>query len=1126
MSTTLPKKAKTAFTPLPPQQRKAAKASASSDSGKDTSSSDSGKASASSGSDKDTASSGSGKASASSGSGKDTASSGSGSVPIPEKKKGVKKNKGSEPVSAPFIHDKDNGPLNMKVSELFAAHTEQSKLDRKQSKKVKTKKALNPVLPAVANNQSGPQLVSGPFQRYFMKKNAVRLFKIGFQGLRREDPKTALVYMVDPALIDSESYTKNIKGPFPLAVWEDGANQDIIEEIGGQHRLAAFKMHLGTTLERLEAVEKALSKSISETRIAELEGEKDQLREVLMRDECSWLVALYDKALNTDQDNQQAIMLDLSTNNTLQAEIDSPEHHFNSVLMSLRCAKTSKDREAVKQVVLALQTDVTTLVQKHKDVLSIYTDLNYHELFAQNTLLPKELLESKETFWGILELFITGGLRQLEYLASPLDLPMDHGQDTWAMTILTLLEQDGILFNGDMVAKLIEFSEKAFIDHLADQMCFFGQIGSEAWNKSFLLYQASLGTECTDWVDKELKKTNLPRQDRKTYTYFSLKLKAVLHSGYMSAYPFLPPMDCKIPFLCPTFVQKLFAELKEMAPGLTLIASWFVPGLTDTQRSTKKGTNIKTHHDSAVEAIKTHMEYFQHQNTKMKGFEMQYLHNQVTKVKGFEWAYTEPVGVGEITFPNNKYSASIHLNIQWFQLIAHLLQSRTTALLGVLTPITIALEQKPTKKELGLTKNVLAPFLGIMGHWANDSLLAAKARCTRKSEFLVTHNKLRLLQKCPIKVVQDQADFVESPFTDIVLKALGLSNFNWFVTPDNNNNKDMQQRYLRCLWSEGYHHALHLAPLVHRSPQLYLLRGEILDIIQATPGLESYETWYDVEEPEQEVVKLVYKDRLLIRLAGVVARQNNTRKMDTLFNTFLKGLASNGICGVPIPLGDKSDKTKFVLHPALDYPLHKLYDRLELVLDDCSSVATGRPKYEWSEFPQNKSPQDWSQEPEVHVEFATYEQQVEYNNKLSPYPPPPEEDEIEKESQEKQAAGASKGPKEGEEEEDKIEEEQPGGIPKSLEKEGEEEEEDIVDMEMQEEKTTGASSSPREEEDIIEGGETEEEQAGGASKRQREEEDEEEIEEDEIQGEQEERLAKKPRHNGDIPLPPNQMANK
>ncbi|KAJ7113362.1 hypothetical protein C8R44DRAFT_881685 [Mycena epipterygia] len=198
MSTTLPKKAKTAFTPLPPQQRKAAKASASSDSGKDTSSSDSGKASASSGSDKDTASSGSGKASASSGSGKDTASSGSGSVPIPEKKKGVKKNKGSEPVSAPFIHDKDNGPLNMKVSELFAAHTEQSKLDRKQSKKVKTKKALNPVLPAVANNQSGPQLVSGPFQRYFMKKNAVRLFKIGFQGLRREDPKTALVYMVDP----------------------------------------------------------------------------------------------------------------------------------------------------------------------------------------------------------------------------------------------------------------------------------------------------------------------------------------------------------------------------------------------------------------------------------------------------------------------------------------------------------------------------------------------------------------------------------------------------------------------------------------------------------------------------------------------------------------------------------------------------------------------------------------------------------------------------------------------------------------------------------------------------------------------------------------------------------------
>jgi hypothetical protein len=108
-------------------------------------------------------------------------------------------------------------------------------------------------------------------------------------------------------------------------------------------------------------------------------------------------------SLLTDDENGQATLLKLSTNNNLKAQPDTPQHHFLRIISSfIACKSNPKDYEATYEFALSLDNpDVKTILLKYQDLVDIYCQLYALEPFIARPIAPKTLVESKKVTWGV-----------------------------------------------------------------------------------------------------------------------------------------------------------------------------------------------------------------------------------------------------------------------------------------------------------------------------------------------------------------------------------------------------------------------------------------------------------------------------------------------------------------------------------------------------------------------------------------------------------------------------------------------------------------------------------------------------------------------------------------------------
>lgn len=278
----------------------------------------------------------------------------------------------------------------------------------------------------------------------------------------------------------------------------------------------------------------------------------------------------------------QTITLSLSTNNVIQSHQDTPMVQFCQILATLGNAATEQDKNAASILAKTFEGPVRTLIGKHLDIVEIYTKLHELPIFAQHTLHPKDLHESKKTIWGVCIVFcfmqfrfltfefqifmpfLTGGYDQLLYLSSSLPLP----DENTPCAMESLLEQSRD-FNLKIATQLSQIANDAYFGWLRDALPFFAQKKSAIWDKHFQGYQKKL----LQFVEEKFKKdsSNWTTEELAILKLIPEKIDRILNQHAMSGYPFVPKFDCKVPLLCPDFISELHNELTKYTPAFSLV---------------------------------------------------------------------------------------------------------------------------------------------------------------------------------------------------------------------------------------------------------------------------------------------------------------------------------------------------------------------------------------------------------------------------------------------------------------------------------------------------------------------------------------------------------------------------
>jgi hypothetical protein len=110
---------------------------------------------------------------------------------------------------------------------------------------------------------------------------------------------------------------------------------------------------------------------------------------------------LFEDAIYADEAHGQSIQLHLTTNNAITPYRDSPAEHFNSALTRMRQSKSSTDSASTKSILGAVHGEVKQLLGTHKDVIKDFLPLHEITDFTQQSLLPKDLIKSKEVTYGV-----------------------------------------------------------------------------------------------------------------------------------------------------------------------------------------------------------------------------------------------------------------------------------------------------------------------------------------------------------------------------------------------------------------------------------------------------------------------------------------------------------------------------------------------------------------------------------------------------------------------------------------------------------------------------------------------------------------------------------------------------
>lgn len=255
-------------------------------------------------------------------------------------------------------------------------------------------------------------------------------------------------------------------------------------------------------------------------------------------------------------------MLHLASNNEITSHKDDPTHLFHVLLTCRANAQTEEDKEnAMLFATTQKSKEITTLIQKHPDIMDIMTTLHQYQLFVENPITPAQLLQSKQVIWGFLQPFILGGIKQIFFLSSSLPKPL-------AKRNMEPMSDIGIS------NRLILIAEDAYITHLRRHINFFHTATSDQWPCAFRHYRQEVLERVQAYVD-DIAQGNMPTSYKEACSLLVPKLRKILVNKSMSGAPWLPQAKLFTPLFCPQFLLDLFQELMSHSASISLV-SFFI----------------------------------------------------------------------------------------------------------------------------------------------------------------------------------------------------------------------------------------------------------------------------------------------------------------------------------------------------------------------------------------------------------------------------------------------------------------------------------------------------------------------------------------------------------------------
>ncbi|KAJ6553842.1 hypothetical protein B0H10DRAFT_2446657 [Mycena sp. CBHHK59/15] len=760
-------------------------------------------------------------------------------------------------------------------------------------------------------------------------------------GLARQDPDHALTFAIDPNLLDPACLIKEHDGTFKPIAFKAGKVVDTSKGrlYSGYHRILVLE-HVFEP--RLYAYEQAheLAESQPENLVAV--ADRDARRDAL-HNEGTWLVSLYDENF-TDDENAESIRLKLSTNNVLAAVQDSPRAHFNNILRGLRNSKTDKARNMVRKQALTNSPDmVTTILNKHYDVLRCFTYLNEIPAFANRGLEPKHMLEAKQTFWACFEPFLSGGYLQLVYILSDSEyLPStdDLTSETRA-TISKQLAADMKLKNSMLADELVEIFDTRFKAFLLAEMEYFGHKGSEKWTEAMRLYCQHVLKDVQELVDLQTTGKEDPVLSR-----LHKKVNRVL-GGAMNGGPFVPFGGREVPLLCPSFAMALFTLFQTLAPGIRLIAGWMVPGMTDYEERRAKGEDVvdkKLCTPSHSCLILRNLAFFQYY-LNSKEFKGHFETSTLVPDNGL--VYYAPDG--DLT------SVRTEVAILWAKVVEFILRYRTFTLLLWSPEIEVALALCKLSKDQQAKAQFQYNDTQVAGIGRTIQLWLVQAKADQEgslgSKVKLTEVLRQAAQTCPTELYANKPDhmFIKQPE---LLRALECASFNFLTSTKGNSTARARNKFVQAIRREIGCNEEFLDPLLTASPKLYVFRAYLRRMIQSHGDDSSWDSWqYWHSIPK--ALRPVFRGQGVSRpdeptdygiAHQVVIRQRRPFKTDLKrsFQRLLDGINKRGLCAVGVQR-DEDNSGELVnnaLHPAVAAAFSHLWAVASAVQEDAANIET------------------------------------------------------------------------------------------------------------------------------------------------------------------------------------------
>ncbi|KAJ7443235.1 hypothetical protein B0H11DRAFT_2345474 [Mycena galericulata] len=500
----------------------------------------------------------------------------------------------------------------------------------------------------------------------------------------------------------------------------------------------------------------------------------------------------------------------------------------------------------------------------------------------------EQILELKKVAWGVMEPFLSGGLLTIKYLTCDQTLPQSC--DTTCNLGRKIIEQlstgnQPLEFEHGLACGLVERLDECFTKHLAPVMPYFAQMGSEMWRAAWNECCVAITESVKHWTEE-----TTTAGDRHILELAGNKLAFFLNGPGPS--PFSPHLASGVPLLCPGFVHALEKIILELVPGLSLISSWFVPGLSDYNKLRNNALYSET------ERTFKYLQYFQHQATADVDWPM----STVEEVS--EWIV-------------NSRSAEEFRELR-FSIIALILTRRTPVIHAAdLTIHSLLGTVLPGGKnaEWTLSDSSRNELLGLATQWTTAAFNVAKAGNpnTKKSEVT-----LRMHQKCPASL-NGATDFQAG-----IIKALESGNI--LPIESGNNTRQSQIRIFNSVFEEVVLNEIVRDPILSQDVPLLRLRGELRELVRRTTGLEDFEFWHEVSNDELDATaeaEAEYHDSMVNQADFALQAGAQIRQLHTAIEQFGTDLKKSGVCGVPLVESNKKDRLG--MHPDLGAPMAELF---------------------------------------------------------------------------------------------------------------------------------------------------------------------------------------------------------